>query len=148
MQENKELLNWAMGYCSRAEHCVYDVSEKLRAMDADEACIEDVVQRLVELDFINELRYAQAFVSDKFRFNKWGKVKIAHALRQKKVASDIIQQALEEIDDAAYESTLLQLIATKQKKQKGTTAQLQAAVVRFALSRGFEYEVIMRVLRF
>ncbi|MBO7160768.1 MAG: RecX family transcriptional regulator [Paludibacteraceae bacterium] len=136
-----------MAYCSRSEHCVFDVMEKLSAAAVSEDDANEIVQELIRLGYIDELRYARAFVNDKFRFNKWGKIKIAHALRQKKVASNVIQDALDTIDDEAYNQVLMQLIESKKKTTKATATQQRAAVMRFALSRGFEYETIMRLLR-
>lgn len=136
-----------MAYCSRSEHCVFDVMEKLSAAAVSEDDANEIVQELIRLGYIDELRYARAFVNDKFRFNKWGKIKIAHVLRQKKVASNVIQEALDTIDDEAYNQVLMQLIESKKKTTKATATQQRAAVMRFALSRGFEYETIMRLLR-
>ena len=144
---DKQWLNSMMAYCSRSEHCVFDVMEKLSAAAVSEDDANEIVQELIRLGYIDELRYACAFVNDKFRFNKWGKIKIAHALRQKKVASNVIQDALDTIDDEAYNQLLMQLIESKKKTTKATATQQRAAVMRFALSRGFEYETIMRLLR-
>lgn len=144
---DKQWLNSMMAYCSRSEHCVFDVMEKLSAAAISEDDANEIVQELIRLGYIDELRYARAFVNDKFRFNKWGKIKIAHALRQKKVASNVIQDALDTIDDEAYNQVLMQLIESKKKTTKATATQQRAAVMRFALSRGFEYETIMRLLR-
>ena len=136
-----------MSYCSRSEHCVLDVMEKLTAADVSVNEANEIIHELIRLGYIDERRYACAFVNDKFRFNKWGKIKIAHALRQKEVASNVIQEALDTIDEEAYSKVLQQLIDTKKKTTKTTAAQQKAAVIRFALSRGFEYEVVMRLLR-
>ena len=144
---DKQWLNNMMAYCSRSEHCVLDVMEKLTAADVSEDEASEIVQELIRLGYIDEQRYACAFVNDKFRFNKWGKIKIAHVLRQKKVASNVIQDALDTIDDEAYNQVLMQLIESKKKTTKATVTQQRAAVMRFALSRGFEYETIMRLLR-
>lgn len=147
MSMDKQWLNSMMAYCSRSEHCVFDVMEKLSAAAVSEDDANEIVQELIRLGYIDELRYARAFVNDKFRFNKWGKIKIAHVLRQKKVASNVIQDALDTIDDEAYNQVLMQLIESKKKTTKATATQQRAAVMRFALSRGFEYETIMRLLR-
>lgn len=144
---DKQWLNSMMAYCSRTEHCVFDVMEKLSAAAVSEDDANEIVQELIRLGYIDELRYARAFVNDKFRFNKWGKIKIAHVLRQKKLASNVIQDALDTIDDEAYNQVLMQLIESKKKTTKATATQQRAAVMRFALSRGFEYETIMRLLR-
>ena len=136
-----------MVYCSRSEHCVLDVLNKLYAAGLGEEESDEIVQCLVEQGYIDEQRYANAFVNDKFRFNKWGKLKITHALRQKKIPTVVIQIALETLDEDAYSHVLLQLIEAKKKTVKGTAAQQKAAVMRFAVSRGFELDLVLRLLR-
>lgn len=136
-----------MVYCSRSEHCVLDVLNKLYAAGLGEEESDEIVQCLVAQGYIDEQRYANAFVNDKFRFNKWGKLKITHALRQKKIPTVVIQIALETLDEDAYSHVLLQLIEAKKKTVKGTAAQQKAAVMRFAVSRGFELDLVLRLLR-
>ena len=136
-----------MVYCSRSEHCVLDVLNKLYAAGLGEEESDEIVQCLVAQGYIDEQRYANAFVNDKFRFNKWGKMKITHALRQKKIPTVVIQIALETLDEDAYSHVLLQLIEAKKKTVKGTAAQQKAAVMRFAVSRGFELDLVLRLLR-
>lgn len=144
---DKQWLNSMMVYCSRSEHCVLDVLNKLYAAGLGEEESDEIVQCLVEQGYIDEQRYANAFVNDKFRFNKWGKLKITHALRQKKIPTVVIQNALETLDEDAYSHVLLQLIEAKKKTVKGTAAQQKAAVMRFAVSRGFELDLVLRLLR-
>lgn len=144
---DKQWLNSMMVYCSRSERCVLDVLNKLYAAGLGEEESDEIVQCLVEQGYIDEQRYANAFVNDKFRFNKWGKLKITHALRQKKIPTVVIQNALETLDEDAYSHVLLQLIEAKKKTVKGTAAQQKAAVMRFAVSRGFELDLVLRLLR-
>lgn len=144
---DKQALNSMMAYCSQAERCVQDVLDKLGKADVNAMDAEEIVCELVRMDYINEQRYATAFAHDKFRFNKWGKLKISYGLRQKKISSEVIQQALDSLDEIDYEKTLLKLIESKQRSIKGTAAQQKAAVIRFALSRGFEYDKIQKILR-
>lgn len=144
---DKQWLHSMMAYCSRAEHCVNDIRDKLRVSDVSSDETEEILQALIEGGYVDEQRYANAFVNDKFKFNKWGKIKIAHALQQKKVPSSCIEKALDGLDNNAYEDTLRKLIESKQKCVKGTATQMRAAVIRFALSRGFEYELVQRLMR-
>ena len=78
-----DLLHKAASYCPISEHCISDVTTKLRAWEVEEFDRKKIIENLIEDDFINEKRYAVAFVRDKFRLNKWGKIKITMALREK-----------------------------------------------------------------
>jgi len=144
----EELLHKAASYCSISEHCISEVEDKLNAW-----CIEcddkaKIINRLIDEDFINEKRYCAYFVKDKFRFNKWGKIKISYALKQKGLSNELINMALETIDEGEYDEMLAALLKTKLAVLKYEFEyEKQGKLFRFAQSRGFENNVIERVLR-
>ncbi len=141
-----EYLHKMAAYCSRAERCEQDVRQKMTGLSFEGQ--NRILERLRKEKFIDEQRYALSFVKDKFRFNQWGRIKIAHALRQKGVASDKVDEALSVINDEAYEATLRSLLATKRRTIKeGEMQKLYAKLFRFAASRGFESNLIGRVLK-
>ena len=89
----EELLHKAASYCSISEHCTSEVEEKLLAWGVSADDKQKIIDRLIVEDFINEKRYCTHFVKDKFRFNKWGKIKIAYALRQKGLRDELVSHA-------------------------------------------------------
>lgn len=97
-----------------------------------------IIDRLQDEGFINEERYCRAFVNDKLRFNRWGRVKIRAALYEKQLPREYIAQAIEEIDEEEYMQTLHDLVATKQRELKNedfaTKQRLYALQHRAALS--------------
>ena len=105
MPENtlyKTALNKAMAQCSRREYCCNDIRSKLDSWGVSNTDSEKITAILIKENFINESRYAEAFVKDKFNYNKWGKVKIASHLKMKKIPSAIIKSALDSIDNQIY----------------------------------------------
>ena len=144
----EELLHKAASYCSISEHCVSEADEKLQKWEVAEADRKKIISRLTADDFINEKRYAKAFVKDKFRFNKWGKIKISAALNAKGLDENLISEALGVIDEGEYEEMLASLLKTKLSTLKYTYEyEKQGKLFRFAQSRGFEYGVTERVMR-
>lgn len=143
-----ELLHKAASYCSISEHCISEVEDKLNAWCIGCDDKSTIINRLIGEDFINEKRYCAFFVKDKFRFNKWGKIKISYALKQKGLSNDLITAALATIDDGEYEEMLASLLKTKLVGLKYEFEyEKQGKLFRFAQSRGFENNVIERVLR-
>jgi len=144
----EELLHKAASYCSISEHCISEVEDKLNAW-----CIEcddkaKIINHLIKEDFINEKRFCIFFVKDKFRFNKWGKVKISYALKQKGLSDELINAALQTIDEGEYDEMLAALLKTKLTGLKYEFEyEKQGKLFRFAQSRGFESNVINRVMR-
>src|SRR5665647_2773479 len=102
----EELLHKAASYCSISEHCVSEVEQKLIAWCVICDDRTAIINRLIAEDFINEKRFCTYFVKDKFRFNKWGKIKISYALKQKGLVNELINNALATIDDGEYEEML------------------------------------------
>jgi len=144
----EELLHKAASYCSISEHCISDADEKLQKWDVADTDRKKIIDRLIKEDFINEKRYVKAFVKDKFRFNKWGKVKISLSLKAKRIDNSLISAALNVIDDGEYEEMLAAILKTKLAGLKYTYEyEKQGKLFKFAQSRGFENDVIERVLR-
>ncbi|MEY3158661.1 MAG: hypothetical protein RLZZ49_141, partial [Bacteroidota bacterium] len=80
----------------------------------------EIVSKLIEEGFLNEERFANAFVGGKFRIKGWGKKKIEMELRKKGISAYSIQKALrDEIDMADYEQTLMKLMQKKWSSIKG-----------------------------
>ncbi|MBP6635536.1 MAG: RecX family transcriptional regulator [Paludibacter sp.] len=144
----EELLHKAASYCSISEHCISDVEDKLTAWGMSEDKKHKIIDKLIEDDFINEKRYCIAFTKDKFHFNKWGKIKISYSLKQKGLDSKLIDMALKTIDEGEYEEMLAVLLKNKLKTIKWEYEyEKMGKLFNFAQSRGFESNVIDRVIR-
>ena len=144
----EELLHKAASYCSISEHCVSEVEEKLTAWGVSITDKQKIIDKLISEDFINEKRFCAYFVKDKFRFNKWGKIKISYALKQKGLSNELINSALSTIDEGEYQEMLASILKTKLIGLKFEYEyEKQGKLFRFAQSRGFESNVIDRVIR-
>ncbi len=130
-------------YCSLSEHCIQKVREKLVQWETPKEFIDPIIDKLLEDDYINEERFARAFVKDKFRFNHWGRIKISAHLRALSISSEIIATAMQEIGDEEYAKMLDEIVEKKRKSIKnGTDYEIRAKLLRHALSRGFEYDLV------
>lgn len=133
--------------CARAEHCEQDLLDKMRRWGLADSQQALVMGRLVEGRYVDNRRYAEAFVRDKVRYSKWGPRKIEQALWQKRIDDDIIGEALDAIAPDEYTAILKPIL---QQKRRTTTAkspyELQQKLVRYALGRGFTFEQIRRCL--
>jgi regulatory protein len=150
MSENtlfKTALNKAMAECSRRELCCDEIRNKLVQWGIENNDAEKIIGVLLSEKFIDESRYAFAFVRDKFRYNKWGKVKIAAHLRAKKLSPDIIKSALESIEDEQYNRFLRELIDVHRRSVKAKNQyDLKAKLLRYGLSKGFESSLLYDIL--
>lgn len=140
--------NKAEVYCSTVERCVSEVEAKLEQWGVTDEIREKIIKHLIDEKYIDQQRYCAAFVRDKYRFNQWGKVKISQALRMKRISPDLISLGMEEIDEEEYFEILSSLIEQKKKNVKARTGyERNGKLIRFALGRGFEMEVILRCVK-
>lgn len=143
----KELYNIGAAMCARAEHCSSEVASRLYRGTDDEALVARVIARLCQEKFIDDERYSRAFVNDKLRFAKWGRLKIRQELWRKQIPESIYAPLLKDIDERQYVSTLKDLLKAKRKGLKAKDAyELKAKLLRFGASRGFEPKYIYSAL--
>ncbi len=143
----RSALNKAMALCSRREYCITDIRSKLESWEIDDNGIILIINSLIGDNFINEDRFAAAFVKDKFNYNRWGKVKITAHLRSKKIPSQVITEALEAIDDETYLKVIKDLIAVHRRSVRArNNYELKAKLLRYGLSKGFESSILYDLL--
>lgn len=144
---NTDLYAWAAARCARQECSRRDISTKLVGKGATAAEVREVVDRLVGEGFIDDARYARAFVADKFRFEHWGRVKISYMLHLKGLPDNVVDEALQQIDEAQYAETLKDFLEGKLRTVRAATPYaLRQKVARAAISRGFEPDLVFQVL--
>lgn len=143
-----EALHRAAALCSSAEHCTADIREKLARWGVTEADSRIIIDRLVQERFIDEQRYAVAFVKDKFRFAGWGRIKMRYALQQKRIDGSDIDHAFATLDEEQYNDRLLELLQAKSRSIRDDDPEARRAkLFRFAASRGFESALIFNALK-
>lgn len=133
--------------CAQAEHCQWEMTERMQRWQLDDEAQARVMQRLVKERYVDDERYARAFVKDKVRYNKWGRRKVEQALWQKHIAEDIRQQVLDEVGDDEYASVLRPLLEQKRRSTRANSDyEMNQKLTRFALGRGFTFDVIRQCL--
>lgn len=133
--------------CANAEHCQWEMREKMRRWDLSEEAQTRILNRLVSERYIDDVRFARAFVKDKVKYNKWGRRKVEQALWQKHIDEDIRQQVLDEIADEDYVLVLRPMLQQKRKSIKANSDyELNGKLIRFAVSRGFTMDIIKQCI--
>ncbi|MBQ9215975.1 MAG: RecX family transcriptional regulator [Prevotella sp.] len=133
--------------CAQAEHCQQEMRDKMKRWNVDETAQDRIIQRLINERYIDEERYARAFVKDKIRYSKWGRRKVQQALWMKHIDKEIQQRILDEIDDTEYLNVLRPMLRQKRKSIKAQSEyELNQKLARFALGRGFTFDLIRQCL--
>ncbi len=133
--------------CSRSEQFSADIRKKIIAFELVSEVVDEIIEKLKSEKYLNDERYIKAYVADKFRINKWGRVKIRHNLRMKGLQEAMIQNELDEIDEEKYKAVLIKTMKAKAKTvKKKNRFEKMGQIIRFAQTRGFEPELIHRYM--
>lgn len=144
----KELINKAEAFCSAVERCPSDVEMKLKGWGASPETIAEVMAHLFKEKYLDTIRFCSAYVRDKYRFNQWGRVKIAQSLRIKGLSQEEINAGMEDIDEEEYNEILQNLLKQKLRTIKaGTDYERNAKLIRFAVGRGFAMQEILKFVK-
>jgi regulatory protein len=136
-------LSRARRYCAYQERCEREVELKLKAWNVKPALAGQVIRQLKEENYIDDERFARVFVSGKFRINHWGRTKISYELKGKGIPENLINKALEEIDEEEYRNVLRELLSKKNREIKEEDPFVRKKkLVSFAMGKGFEYPII------
>ncbi len=129
--------------CASAEHCQWEMTEKMRRWELPDEAQARIMERLVKERYVDDERFARAFVKDKVRYNKWGRRKVEQALWQKHIDETVRQQVLDEVEDDEYIRILRPLLQQKRRSLKvSNDYELNMKLIRFAISRGFTMDII------
>ena len=147
MKTEQEAYLTLAALCAQAEHCQYEMLEKMRRWEVPEDAQARIMAKLIKERYVDDERYAQAFVKDKIRYNKWGRRKVEQALWQKRVDEDIRKRVLNDVNDDEYLSVLRPLLKQKRKTIKAKNDyELNQKLMRFAVGRGFTFDIIRQCM--
>lgn len=149
-EKNTEKSKWllkAMKYCARYESTLRMVDNKMLAWGVFPDERKKILEVLLEKNFINEARYAQAFVNDKMRLKAWGRQKIYAHLKAKGVSENIANTALDSADSKLFYANAQRAAEKKMAalKNKSTPAEVRVKVFRHLLQKGYTHEIALQV---
>ena len=143
-----QVLDKMAKYCAYQERCVKDVRDKLKTYEISEEEKTKILDYLLDNRFVNDERYAKAFVRGKVNQSGWGVNKIRFHLIQKGVDKDIIDEALGQTDEEVYRRRLIEILKTKAKTVKADSDfEKKRKLAAYAIQKGFEGSLVWEVLK-
>lgn len=143
-----EALHRAAAYCSQAEHCTFELTTKFNRWEVPVDEQRKILEYLKKENYLNNERYAIAFARDKFRYNKWGKIRLRMEMQRKELSADDIANALSVLDEDAYQQQATELATAKLKSLKYKDSyERDGKLYRFLAGRGFESDVIRQAIQ-
>ena len=140
----EQALSALMRLCARAEKCSGDALRLMRGWGVEPAAQQQVLRQLQQQRFIDDERYADAFVREKMRLSGWGEYKIRTALQRKRIDRELIDAALAQADRQDMAGRLRQQLERKMRTTRHTTQyELKTKLIRYGLSLGYDYETVL-----
>ncbi|MEC7850671.1 MAG: regulatory protein RecX [Bacteroidota bacterium] len=133
----------AMKFCGYRERSKKEVEDKLIAKSFNQKIIKVCIERLVELDFLNNIRFSKSFSRGKNNNNRWGKNKIKFHLKNKGLTNDEINIGIESIDEESYLNILKKNIKLYNKKLKEPDRN---KLIGHLINKGYEMDLILRYI--
>ena len=138
----QQALQSLMRLCARSEKSSGDALRLMSQWQVPQSERGAVLDKLLKDRFIDDSRYAEAYVREKSRLSGWGARKIAMQLRQKGVSQDVIAEALKQLDSDIELPRLVEKLRRKARTTKySSDYELRGKLLRYALSLGFDYDL-------
>lgn len=146
--DKESLYSKLLKYCSYQERCVADVHQFVNKYVVPAEWRDELIEKLIEDNYLNEARYAGAYVRGHFRQKKWGRNKMIQALKIKGLKENSIYSGLDEIPEAEYEELLFGLLAAKRRLIKDKDLYIvHNKLARFAIGKGFEPDLVWELIK-
>lgn len=137
----KQALERLEALCARSERCSYEALQKMRTWRLSAADAQAVLDRLVDTRFIDDARFARAFVRDKVAFDRRGRLYLRQALAVKRIPRHIVDEALESIDTKMYADNLHHVMTVKVRSagpESLDSFESRTRLYRYGVARGYE----------
>ena len=143
-----QVLDKMAKYCAYQERCVKDVTDKLKTFDLPEKDRQEILNYLIDNRFVNDERFAHAFVRGKINQSGWGVNKVRYHLMQKGIGKELIDEALQSFDQEAYRQRLVEVLKTKSKTVKAANDfEKNRKLAAYAIQKGFEASLVWEMLK-
>lgn len=142
----EQVLDKMARYCGYRERCIKEVKDKLKSFDVSAKDRDEIFQYLIDNRFVDERRYAEAFVRGKINQNGWGLNKIKYYLRSKGVEEEVLLRVLAEVDDVSYRRRLEKILRSKIVRADNDF-EARRKLAKYAIQKGFESDLVWEVLK-
>ena len=146
-EDEKIIIEKIQSYCLYQDRCIKEVKNKLYSFKVSSQLVENIVEYLIDNDYLNEERYTKMFIQGKLRIKKWGRIKLKYELRSKGIDIKIINEHINQINEEDYINYFNEFSTSKIKFLKGTKDQKKRSFINYFTYRGWENNLIYQKLR-
>ena len=146
-EDEKIIIEKIQSYCLYQDRCIKEVKYKLYSFKVSSQLVENIVEYLIDNDYLNEERYTKMFIQGKLRIKKWGRIKLKYELRSKGIDIKIIDNMISQIKEEDYLNYFNEFSTNKIKFLKGSNEQKKRSFINYFTYRGWENNLIYQKLK-
>ncbi len=146
-EDEKIIIEKIQSYCLYQDRCIKEVKNKLYSFKASSQLIKNIVEYLIDNDYLNEERYTKMFIQGKLRIKKWGRIKLNYELKSKGIDIKIINEHINQISEDDYVRYFNEFSTNKIKFLKGSKDQKKRSFINYFTYRGWENSLIYEKLK-
>ena len=145
-KDEKVILEKMRSYCMYQERCILEVKKKLSRLHVVPKSKSKIIDRLIEDDYLNEVRFSKSFIQGKLRIKKWGRIKLNYELSIRGIKKFIIHEEINKISKEDYYQYFNEFSNNKIKTLTGSKEQKKRSFVNYFTYRGWENNLIYEKL--
>ena len=146
-EDEKIIIEKIQSYCLYQDRYIKEVKNKLYSFKVSSQLVKNIVEYLIDNDYLNEERYTKMFIQGKLRIKKWGRIKLKYELKSKGIDIKIINEHINQINEEDYIEYFNEFSKNKIKFLNGTLDQKKRSFINYFTYRGWENELIYQKLR-
>ena len=146
-EDEKYILEKIQSYCQYQERCIKEVKNKLYSFKVSSQLAKNIVEYLIDNDYLNEVRFTKMFIQGKLRIKKWGRIKLKYELRLKGIDIKIINKHINHIDEEEYIKYFNEFSTNKINFLEGSRDQKKRSFINYFTYRGWENSLIYEKLK-
>jgi regulatory protein len=145
--DRSRIIDKMQKYCAYQERAESEVVDKLKKYELNGVELDEIISQLKEQGYLDNQRFAKVYAGGKFRNNQWGKIRIRYELQRKAINEQVIEEALESIDQGDYRRTIHDLIRKKKKSIREQNPYIRKnKLAQYMFTKGFESELVCDIL--
>jgi len=146
-EDEKIIIEKIQSYCLYQDRCIKEVKNKLYSFKVSSQLVKNIVEYLIDNDYLNEERYTKMFIQGKLRIKKWGRIKLNYELKSKGIDIKIINENINQISEEDYIKYFNEFSTNKIKFLKGSKDQKKRSFINYFTYRGWENSLIYEKLK-
>ena len=146
-EDDKIIIEKIQSYCLYQERCIKEVKNKLFSLKVSSKSANDIIEFLIDNNYLNEERYTKMYIQGKLRIKKWGRIKLKYELRLKGIDIKIINEHIKQIKEEDYIKYFNEFSTNKIKFLKGSKDQKKRSFINYFTYRGWENSYIYQKLK-